>query len=378
MKKKILVVDDNTVNVELLTERLTLEGYEVDSAPDGVEGLKKILLNKPDLILLDIMMPRMDGYELCRMLKANEETRCTPVVIISAKGELDERVAGIEIGAEDYITKPFNLVELSARVNSIIKMRDLTARLAESEKMAALGEVVLAVAHELRNPLTTIGGLAGRIAEKARGGEMESHAVSIVNGVKRLERLVDRVEEYQEVLTSNLVAGDVREVVFKAVDEAIDEAKSEAGGRVVLIEAVHGDGLPEVKLDEGNLKAAVLNILQNSIEASPEGGVVTVEVRRAAIEGGGEGEDDEDDDAGAVELLVRDKGWGMDEDQLKDVLLPLSTSKMEGAGLGMAIADRVVRDHGGELTIESKPGEGTTVIMTLPAAPAASAAVALK
>ena len=130
-KIKVLVVDDDERNVELLTAKLGVDGYETDTAYDGLEALKKAESYNPDLILLDIMMPKVDGYEVCRRLKASEKTKYIPVIMLTAKGEVEDKVLGLDVGAEDYISKPCNLAELSARVRSLLHMRMLQTKLAE-------------------------------------------------------------------------------------------------------------------------------------------------------------------------------------------------------------------------------------------------------
>ena len=358
MNRKILVVDDNRTNVELLTARLVMEGYEVFSAADGVEGLKATLAVAPDLILLDIMMPRMDGFELCKILKSREDTRLIPVVIITALDELDDKLMGLDLGAEDYITKPFSLLEVSARVGSILKMRAIQSRLVEAEKKAALGEVALGIAHELRNPLVTIGGLARRIAEKEKGGDLEEHAVAIIEGVERLERMVERVDEYEGALSSILVPGHIEGVVKAAVKEASERSARRDDSPVVEYMDAAPAVLPIVLMDETNLQRAVLNVILNALDASggASGSTVSVGVREG-VEG----------DRMGVVVIVEDKGRGMDEEERRGAPLPFHTSMMSGAGLGLTITDRVVGDHGGEMRIESEQGVGTTVTIWLPA-----------
>jgi DNA-binding response OmpR family regulator len=156
MKPRILIVDDSEANRHLLSTKLESDGYEVEGASNGLECLKKVDTFNPDLILLDVMMPRMNGYEVCKKLKAKEETRYIPVVMLTARTELEDKMMGLELGAEDYMTKPFSLLEVSARVKSLLRMREFQSKLRESEKMAALGEMVDGIAHEVRNPLVTI------------------------------------------------------------------------------------------------------------------------------------------------------------------------------------------------------------------------------
>ncbi len=139
MKPRILIVDDDEKNSTLLSEKMVRDGYETALAINGIEALEKTTAFHPDLIMLDIMMPKMDGYETLRRLKLSEETKYIPVVLLTGKGEVEDKVMGFDVGAEDYIIKPFSLREVSARVKSLLRMRALQAKLLGTEKMAALG-----------------------------------------------------------------------------------------------------------------------------------------------------------------------------------------------------------------------------------------------
>jgi len=123
--KTILTVDDTPANIRLLTHYLEKQGYEVITAEDGFEGFKAAIQYHPDLVLLDIMMPGTDGYEVCELLKAEEETKDIPVVFLTAKADVEDKVKGYELGAVDYITKPFNLVEIATRVQTQLDLKDL-------------------------------------------------------------------------------------------------------------------------------------------------------------------------------------------------------------------------------------------------------------
>lgn len=155
---RLLVVDDNPQNVELLTALMQVEGYEVDVASDGVEALAHMAVSPPDLILLDIMMPKLDGYAVCRRVKEEATTRLVPVVLVTALGAEDARIKGIEAGADDFITKPFSRTELRARVRSLLKLKTFTDELEHAETMLlALGRTV-----EAKDPYTQ--GHCGRLA----------------------------------------------------------------------------------------------------------------------------------------------------------------------------------------------------------------------
>lgn len=146
----VLIVDDEAVNRKLVRELLTSRGYQVEMASDGEEALSKVRAIRPDLILLDVMMPRLDGLQTCQVLKHDEETRLIPVVLLTALSSLDDRVAGIDAGADDFLSKPFNTVELFARVRSLIRVKHLNDQLERTENIL----FALAAAVEAKDPYT--------------------------------------------------------------------------------------------------------------------------------------------------------------------------------------------------------------------------------
>ncbi|MBI4379670.1 MAG: response regulator [candidate division NC10 bacterium] len=149
-RPRLLIVDDHAQNVELLTALMEAEGYEVISAADGLEALAHVAAIPPDLILLDIMMPKLDGYAVCRQLKANPETRLVPVVLLTALDAEDARILGIEVGADDFLAKPFSQAELKARVRSLLKLKTFTDELEHAGTMLlTLGRTV-----EAKDPYT--------------------------------------------------------------------------------------------------------------------------------------------------------------------------------------------------------------------------------
>ena len=152
--KKILVIDDLPENVFLLQDRLESEGYEVITAYEGKSGLNKAISEQPDLILLDIMMPDITGLEVCKKLVNNDETSHIPIILVTAKTEAEDIKEGLGAGAFDYIKKPFNRVELLARVKSALKLSDARKQLIEAEKSKLFAATVVTANHKIKQPLT--------------------------------------------------------------------------------------------------------------------------------------------------------------------------------------------------------------------------------
>ncbi len=348
MKPRILIVDDDQQSRMLLTLRMETDGYEPVCAEDGLDALEKIGEKLPDLILLDLIMPRMNGYQLLKELKADERTRYIPVLMITAMANADERIKGLELGAEDFISKPYNMFEVSARIKAFLRTRGLQARLRESEKMAAFGEIVDGIAHELRNPLMTIGGLARRFS----GGEVSSERVGeyaerITSSVERMEQMVQRIADFKDVLASKRVPGELNTVL----KSALEDIKARVGKADVELAVDLGLGLPLFDMDAASLKVAISNILENSLEAIDEAGWIKV---RTSFEDG------------SVILSISDSGHGLDAEFIEKVFNPFQSSKMTGAGLGLTISSRVVHDHAGVIDIESVVGKGTVFTLAFP------------
>jgi two-component system, NtrC family, sensor kinase len=164
LTESILVVDDIPSNLSVLVELLDSSGYKIAVAKSGESAISKIDAIAPDLILLDVMMPELDGFETCRRIKANPKTQDIPIIFMSASSDIVDKVKGLEIGGVDYITKPIILEEALARIKVHLKLRQTQKKLIEEEKMAALGHLVAGIAHEINTPLGAIQASIGNIA----------------------------------------------------------------------------------------------------------------------------------------------------------------------------------------------------------------------
>ena len=158
MMDRILVIEDSrtqALKTQLLLQR---EGYEVETAFDGEEGWERILNWKPDVVLLDINLPRKNGFDLLKEIRNRDELASMQVIMLTAYGDVDSLAKALELGADDYISKPFNDRELSARVKASLRMKKLQDRVIKAERLAAVGALVVTMSHEINNPLTTVSG----------------------------------------------------------------------------------------------------------------------------------------------------------------------------------------------------------------------------
>ncbi len=367
-KAKILVVDDDVDTVELLVKRLRAEGYDTSGAYDGEQALQAVRQYEPDLIILDIKMPGIDGYEVCRRLKGSEETKVIPIIMLTVKSKVPDKVRGLDIGADDYIPKPFDYRELSRRVRywSTVKMeveervkqiKRLEQELIKSERLVAIGQTVASIAHYIKNVLF---GLKGGVYLVKVASE-EDETDSLKAGWEMLERNVGRMSD---LVLDLLEYSRVREPEYEKCfpNEIADEVcgMMEARARECGVEIMKDldPSLREVLLDPKGIHRCLLNLVSNAIDAclfdSSKEKKWLVQVRTAL-------------DNHVVRFEVSDNGCGMDEEVKKQLFASFFTTKEgRGTGLGLLITQKIVQEHGGTVTVESEHGEGSTFTIRLP------------
>ena len=347
-KTKILIVEDNIDTVDLLRKRLRADGYDTAEAYDGEEGLEKFAEYEPDLVVLDIMMPKMDGFEVCKRLKEDESTRYIPVIILTAKGDVDSTVKGLDIGGDDYLAKPFDYKELVARIRSLLSIKEERKKLMEAEKTEALEKMMDQVAHEIRNPLVAIGGFARRICESlSENDPNRKYLKLIVQNVETLEHMIKKLIELKTTVISYREPADINEIIAEAIEKcrpALEENHIDIKTELIK-------NLPDISVDREQIKAAFANLIENAIEAMRnETRILKIGSRVSE---------------GYIEIKVSDTGVGIPKDKLKNVLDPFFTSKIH-AGLGLTYALKIIQAHRGTISVESELGKGSTFTIRLP------------
>jgi len=422
---EVLIVEDNPDMRELLRFLVSRE-FRVRLARNGREGLEAALECPPDLVLTDVMMPEMSGIELCRALKQEPETASVPVALVTSKADREMKIEGLELGADDYVTKPFHPRELMARVRSLVRlyrlqdelgerneelresndrlvvaneeleraMRELCEaeeQLVESERRAAVGELAAGVAHEVNNPvnfalnalrqLRTVAEelrtFAGKLSAGvgAPGGDAAQRMAELARLADELaiERIADDLGELLDIANNGLerthrLVGDLRDFAApsRASDGPVDLARGLRSTLQLLVPSFP-DGLSvecEIPDDLPPVRGdrAALN-------------QVILNLLKNAAEAlpGGRGRIDVSVAAeaeGRVVVRIRDDGQGMSAETRDRLFEPFFTTKPagKGTGLGLSMSRRIVHEHGGELEVESEPGAGTTVTLRLPGA----------
>ncbi len=384
----ILVVDDDQRNVRLMESILRTQGYHVLRAFNGEEALRVVESDRPDLILLDVMMPKMSGFEVCQRLKGRYETRLLPIIIVTALNSLEDKVQALEIGADDFLSKPINKVELLAKVRAILRVKSLQDEVERQKKaLETSNDEILRmqgfkesmaqmVVHDLKNPLASIMGNVQLI-------QMQHGAMP----PQRLEELLDRTQEsarqLMRMILNILHIGKLEEQKMPlrlepiALRDVIREHVEEMAGLatrdgIVIDNAVAAD-LPALHADRELIGRVIANLLSNALKHTPGGGRVTLAAR---LEG------DE------VVLSVKDTGAGIPEDLLPTIFEKFVAGQTDNrkrmlydSGLGLTFCRLAIQCHGGRIWLHSRPGEGTEVFVALKlrgpadaAAPAAAAA----
>jgi signal transduction histidine kinase len=348
-KTKILIVDDAVDTVELLKKRLRFEGYDTEEAYDGEEALKRVAEYNPDLIILDIVMPKLDGYEVCQRLRSDENTKYIPILMVTAKGEIEDKVKGLDIGADHYLPKPFDYKEVSARVRSLVAAKAARDKLVEEEKSDALEQMVEGVAHEIRNPLTSIGGFARRVYNRLpQGDPNKKYMQLIITDVARLENMIKELLELETTAISYRELTNINDVIV----EVIETFKQEFEDKDIEAKTELGDDLPLISIDQEQIKMALANLIKNSIEAMQDK-LKTLKITSCISDG-------------RLEIQVSDTGKGIPKDKIKNIFDPFFTSKTRGPGVGLTLTSKIIQEHRGTVSVESEPGKGTVFLIRLP------------
>lgn len=369
---KILVVDDAPEVRTVLTRMLQKAGHEVITAADGEEALRRAREERPDLLLLDWMLPILDGLEVCRTLKRSPATRGIMVILVTGRGAITSRVEGFDAGADDYVPKPFEHLELLARVRSALRLKRANDELAErnrqliesqnelvrSEKMATIGLLASGIAHEFNNIMTGISGYA-QLAKKNEAHVPQLIDVALTQTARALE-LTKSLSAYHRRNSQNVATCDLREVIESALKLVRKNLES---NRIALEVEIPVD-VGHAVISPGQLQDVVLNLVINAIHAIGQEGVIRVAAERVTRSAGEE-----------IVLRVEDSGEGIAPENLERIFDPFFTTKgafgggqVLGTGLGLSVTYNAVHSSGGRIHVESELGKGTRFTVTLRAA----------
>jgi signal transduction histidine kinase len=368
-KPVALIADDEPDMQHFLKTELQQE-YHIIEAADGVQALEKAELFLPDVVLLDMMMPQMDGLDVCKEMRAREATAGIPVILLTARADEETKFDALQMGANDFLAKPFSATELHARIKNLVdshnyqrklakqnqalttaieQIKDTETQLVQSEKLASLGRLSAGIIHEINNPLNfaTTGLFALRNKAKnlpaAEKAEFEEILNDADEGLKRVRNIVSDLRVFTHPESGPPESVDVTE----AVNASLRFLSSEWKGKVRI-----ENNIPPGQEALGNrnkLVHVLVNFLQNSLDAMSgkkfEGEEPTIRIDGRIVDG-------------KSIIVVRDNGTGIEEKHMAKIFDPFFTTKDvgEGMGLGLSICHRIVRGYGGHITVKSEPG----------------------
>ncbi|HLX61595.1 MAG TPA: response regulator [Planctomycetota bacterium] len=370
----ILVVDDDEINREIVSAPLLPEGYRVLQAENGEQALRIVNEQRVDLVLMDVVMPGMDGFEVCRRIKEDARKLTLPVVFITALHDRNSRVSGKAVGGDDFLTKPVDPIELTARVRNLLRMKayyDLKERQAElleeelertreqllrADRMATLGTLAGGVGHELNNILSVLNMTLQMIRQRTTQNQPARD-----KDLDRLQTVADHVAVHAKQLLNFGRPGpqfaeklDLRAVV----QETLDMLRIAGRLKTVEIETILPDSPLPVEVNKTRIEQVIVNLVGNAADAVAENKERPRKVIVCLSESA----------AGRAYCAIEDNGCGIPPDKLEAVFAPYYTTKApgKGTGLGLPVVKSIVESYGGKISVQSTPDLGTTFGFDLP------------
>jgi two-component system, sensor histidine kinase and response regulator len=371
---RLLIVDDVYKNIEAMKIILGGENFVVDYALNGQDALSKAVASPYDLILLDVMMPGMDGFAVCMELKKLEITKETPIIFLTARTERDNIVRGFEFGAVDYIAKPFHPQELLVRLrthlelkhkNQILKsinqmleqkVAERTANLKEANRKLqrfeqAKSDFLMLISHELRTPLHDLVGFSALMDQSTLTQEQREYFSHIKLSTERLKRFIEASLLITSIRTDNNAMCFQRVQLDQLVEKCVAHCKEAADKKRVEFITVKPERPVKVAVDPELITHCITNILDNAVKFSPEQGEVRLTIAQ--------GQDN------AVTFEIHDFGPGLSEEAQERLFSFFAKDDLihhhAGLGLGLATARLIMDAHDGQLTVLPDPRGGTTV-----------------
>jgi two-component system sensor histidine kinase/response regulator len=366
---KILVIEDEAILCGEVVEWLTLEGYEAGGAADGVEGINAAFRDPPDLVVCDITMPGLDGYGVLLELRANPSTAAIPFIFVTARAAYEDVRKGMDLGADDYLTKPFSRLEFLRAVETRLEKKTLQEQShqleveqweqafeREREQRLLKAKLVAMFSHDFRNPLASIissTSLLRDYSDRIDGDRRLTYFNRIEASARQLVQMLDDMLVVSQMETGNLAFKPEQVAIAEWLQRIVEEFQTIHSETHRLIYHSRFDG--PIMADPRLLRQIAANLMSNAIKYSPQGSEI-----RVLLEGHGD----------QLMLTVRDQGIGIPEDDQTHLFVAFQRASnvggVSGTGLGLAIVKQAVELHGGTVHLESRVGVGTTVTVTIP------------
>lgn len=358
MTGKLLIIEDEEHVRENLAEILELNGFKPLNAIDGMDGLELAISHQPDLILSDVMMPGMDGFELCQRLKRHNNTKDIPVIFLTARNDTDSILQGFEMGAVDYITKPFKIKEVLARVKTHLQLRYTERQLIEAN--ATKDKFFSIIAHDLRNPFVNLIELSGVL--KAEYGRMPENMIqkyhsAIHKASSEGLNLLKNLLEWSRSQTGKIKYEPRPLILSSIIKETFRLLNTDAEKKNIKLQ--HDANEYRLLADYNMTRTVMRNLVSNAIKFTEQGGWVKVSSRLKKQE---------------VQIAIQDNGIGISPENLDKLFHPLNhhstrgTGEEKGTGLGLILCKEFIEHNKGRITVESKLRKGSTFYVYLPLA----------
>ncbi len=355
----ILIVDDNPTNLEIVVDYLTKYNFRIIIARSGENALKRVEHARPSIILLDVMMPGLDGFETCRRLKANNNTKDIPIIFMTALASTEDKVKGFAAGAVDYVTKPIHQEELLARLMTHLRIRDLTQRLQKANEDK--DKFFSIIAHDLRSPfqpVLMVADLLYKIPDSFRAEDVRQMGGAIYSSAKNVFDLLENLLQWSRMQLGGIEHQSSRLDLGQIVWRNVSLLKTMAADKGIILQNEVVEGI-FVQADENMLDTVIRNLTANALKFTPRGGSVTIKAITSKS-------------PTFVEVSVADTGVGISPENLQKLFKiglyhsTTGTNHEQGTGLGLIICKEMVEKNGGQILVGSEFGKGTVAKFTVP------------
>jgi DNA-binding response OmpR family regulator len=374
-KYRILVVEDNQENMDLLVYFLKPQGYEIITAQDGLSALKKVEENPPDIILLDIMLPKLDGYEVCERLKRSPDTKYIPIIMLTALKELKDKVRALEVGADDFLSKPFENIELLARVKSLLRLRDYHDELQKTnQELADKNESLLRmdrfkedlinlIVHDMKNPLFVIQGnlqMMSMSMQNQSAEYLKKYTQRIERSSHQLLRMVVNLLDLSRIEEGTIELKHDSTNINQIVDEIIQRIRDypENQKKDIIVEL--DNDVPEVDADKSVLERVFENLINFSVTNLIEEGKVTIKTQKV--------------DNDQIQFVTHDSGTQIPKNYHDKIFEKFSQAEIKSSGykvdraLGLTFCKMAIEAHKGKMWLDLENKIGNRFVIQLPLA----------
>jgi len=360
----VLIVDDNTQNLKVLGNILRENKLSPILVKKGADALRLLNKKKPDLILLDVMMQEMDGFEVCKRLKLNAATKDIPVIFLTAKTEIEHIITGLEIGGVDYITKPFNPRELMARVNTHLELKAARNTIflqkeALKQANAAKDKFFAIISHDLGNLFNILIGFGSILIKKKdrlTPDQQDEFIQTMLESSKKGHNLLMNLLAWSKSQTNGIVSNPALLNLQEIINENIKFSSSKLNTKNIMLSSSVSDN-STVFADKNMLNTVIRNLLSNAIKFTPERGRIEISSEQKENE---------------VEILISDTGVGIRPQDIDKIFRidinhsTIGTAEEKGSGLGLILCKEFIEKNGGKIWVESEEGKGSKFYIRLP------------